>query len=76
MLISPRVNMSYHDYREKPDVRFSSGKTNGLRYEPSVQCDLCVWVDVKKAENPASADVKDTAELGRRWKPQTPEPRK
>jgi hypothetical protein len=30
-------------------------------------------VEVKKAENPAAADVKDTAELGRQWKPQAPE---
>jgi hypothetical protein len=28
---------------------------------------------VKKAENPAAADVKDTAELERQWKPQAPE---
>jgi hypothetical protein len=30
-------------------------------------------VEVKKAENPVAADVKDTAELGRQWKPQAPE---
>jgi hypothetical protein len=30
-----------------------------------------VWV--KEAENPAAADVKDTAELGRQRKPQAPE---
>ena len=28
---------------------------------------------MKKVENPAAADVKDTAELGRQWKPQAPE---
>jgi oligogalacturonide lyase len=30
-------------------------------------------VEVKKAENPAAADGKDTAELGRQWKPLAPE---
>jgi hypothetical protein len=30
-------------------------------------------VEGKKAENTAAADVKDTAELARQWKPQAPE---
>ena len=30
-------------------------------------------MEVKKVENPAAADVKDTVELGRQWKPQAPE---
>jgi len=34
---------------------------------------MCLGSRVKKAENPAAADVKDTAELVRQWKQQVPE---
>jgi oligogalacturonide lyase len=64
--------MSHHDYREEPNVRFSRDKTM-VFFTSNLSGASYVFGEVKKAENPAAADVKDAAELGRQWKPQAPE---
>jgi oligogalacturonide lyase len=58
------VNMSHHDYREEPNVRFSPDKTMLFFTNNLFGASYVFGVEVKKAENPAAADVKDTAELG------------
>jgi len=67
------VNLSHHDYREEPNVRLSPDKTMVFFTSNLFRASYVFGVDVKKAENPAAAEVKDTAELGRQWKPQAPE---
>lgn len=56
--------MSHHDYREEPNVRFSPDKTMVFFASNLFGASYVFGVEVKKAENPAAADVKDTAELG------------
>jgi oligogalacturonide lyase len=55
---------SYPDVRAAPDKTMVSFTSNlfGASY--------VFGVDVKKAENPAAGDVKDTIELAPQWKPQ------
>jgi len=65
--------MSHHDYREEPNVRFSPDKAMVFFTSNLFGVSCASGVEVEKAENPAAADVKDTAELGRQWKPQAPE---
>jgi len=60
--------MSHHDYREEQNVRFSPDKTMVFFTSNLFGASYVFWVEVKKAENPVAADVKDTAELGRQWK--------
>ena len=57
--------MSHHDYREKPNVRFSPDKTMMFFTSNLFGASYVFGVEVKTAENPAAADAKDTAELGR-----------
>lgn len=59
------VNMSHHDYCEEPNVRFSPDKTMVFFTSNLFGASYVFGVEMKKAENPAAADVKDTAELGR-----------
>jgi oligogalacturonide lyase len=65
--------MSHHDYREEPNVRFSPDKTMVFFTSNLCGASNVFGVEVKKAENSAAADVKDTAELGRQWKRQAAE---
>ena len=67
------MNLSHHDYREEPNVRLSPDKTMVFFTSNLFGASYVFGVEVKKAENPAAAEVKDTAELGRQWKPQAPE---
>jgi hypothetical protein len=60
--------MRHHDYREEPSVRFSPDKTMVFFTSNLFGASYVFGVEVKKAENPAAADVKDTAELGQQWK--------
>jgi oligogalacturonide lyase len=57
-------------------VRFSPDKTMVFFTSNLFGVSFVFGAEGKKAENPAAADVKDTAELERRWKPQLPQHRK
>ena len=57
--------MSDHGYREEPAVRFSPDKTMVFFASNLFAASPVFGVEGKKAENPAAADGKDTAELGR-----------
>jgi hypothetical protein len=48
-----------------PNVRFSADETMVFFTSNLFGASYVFGVEVKKAENPAAADVKDTAELGR-----------
>jgi len=65
--------MNHRDYREESNVRFFPDKTMVFFTSNLFGASHVLGVEVKKAENPAASDVKDTAELGRQWKPQAPE---
>jgi oligogalacturonide lyase len=56
--------MSYHDYREEPAVRFSPDKTMVFFTSNLFGASYVFGVEVKKAENPAAADVKDHGGVG------------
>jgi oligogalacturonide lyase len=56
--------MTHHDYREEPNVRFAPDKTMVFFTSNLFGASYVFGVEVKKAENPAAADVKDTAEPG------------
>jgi oligogalacturonide lyase len=58
--------MSYHDCREEPNVRFSPDKTMVFFTSNLFGASYVFGVEVKKAESPGAADVKDTAEPERR----------
>jgi oligogalacturonide lyase len=66
------VNMSRHNYREEPNVRFSPDKTlvlfTGNMFGPS----YLFGVEVAKADNPPAADVVSTPELAKRFNPVAP----
>ena len=49
-------------------MRFSPDKTMVFFTSNLFGASYVFGVEVKKAENPAAADVKDTAELGQQWK--------
>ncbi len=49
-----------------------AGQNDGALYEQPVGASCVFRVEVNKAANAAAADVKDTTELGRQWKPQAP----
>ena len=68
------VNMSHHNYREEPNVRFSPDKklvffTSNL-FGPS----YVFGVEVARAVDPPAADVHSTPDLARQFNPVDPKP--
>src|SRR5205807_4531703 len=60
------VNMSHHYYREEPNVRFSPGKSLVICTSNMFGPSYVFGVEVKKADNPPSADVVSTPDLARK----------
>ncbi len=66
------VNMSHHNYREEPNVRFSPDKTLVLFTSNLFGPSYVFGAEVAKAVNPAAEDVQSTPELARRFNPVDP----
>jgi oligogalacturonide lyase len=68
------VNMSHHNYREEPNVRFSPDKKLVLFTSNMFGPSYVFGVEVDKAIDPAAADVQSTPELARQFNPVEPTP--
>jgi oligogalacturonide lyase len=66
------VNMSHHNYREEPNVRFSPDKKLVLFTSNMFGPSYVFGAEVAKADNPAAEDVQSTPELARRFNPVDP----
>ena len=63
------VNMSHHNYREEPNVRFSPDKKLVIFTSNMFGPSYVFGVEVAKAVNPPAADVQSTPELARAVQP-------
>lgn len=68
------VNMSHHNYRLEPNVRFSPDKKLVIFTSNMFGPSYVFGVEVEKAENPSAADVRSTPELASQFNPTTPTP--
>ena len=68
------VNMSHHNYREEPNVRFSPDKKLVLFTSNMFGPSYVFAVEVDKAVDPPAADVQSTPDLARRFNPVEPKP--
>jgi oligogalacturonide lyase len=66
------VNMSAHNYRQEPNVRFSPDKSLVIFTSNMFGPSYLFGVEVAKAENPPAEDVQSTPELARRLNPAGP----
>lgn len=66
------VNMSHHNYREEPNVRFSPDKKLVLFTSNMFGPSYVFAAEVAKADNPPAADVQSTPELARKFNPVDP----
>ena len=66
------VNMSHHDYREEPNVRFSPDKKLVIFTSNMFGPSYVFGVEVAKAVNPPAADVQSTPDLARKYNPTNP----
>jgi oligogalacturonide lyase len=66
------VNMSHHNYREEPNVRFSPDKKLVLFTSNMFGPSYVFGAEVAKADNPPAQDVQSTPELARRFNPVDP----
>jgi oligogalacturonide lyase len=66
------VNMSGHNYRLEPNVRFSPDKKLVIFTSNIFGPSYVFAVEVDKAESPASSEVHSTPELARRFNPPVP----
>ena len=66
------VNMSWHYYREEPNVRFSPDKKLVLFTSNMFGSSYVFGAEVEKAVNPTAADVVSTPELAKRFNPTGP----
>ncbi|HUD21386.1 MAG TPA: oligogalacturonate lyase family protein [Acidobacteriaceae bacterium] len=66
------VNMSHHNYREEPNVRFSPDKKLVIFTSNMFGPAYVFGVEVAKADNPPVADVQSTPELARKFNPVDP----
>jgi oligogalacturonide lyase len=66
------VNMSHHNYREEPNVRFSPDKSLVLFTSNMFGPSYVFAAEVAKADNPLAEDVQSTPELARRFNPVDP----
>jgi oligogalacturonide lyase len=68
------VNMSHHNYREEPNVRFSPDKTLVIFTSNMFGPSYVFAAEVAKAVNPPAADVESTPDLARQFNPTDPTP--
>ncbi|GGA53438.1 hypothetical protein GCM10011507_00630 [Edaphobacter acidisoli] len=68
------VNMSHHNYREEPNVRFTPDKSMVIFTSNMFGPSYVFGVEVKKAVNPPAADVQSTPELATKYNPTMPTP--
>ena len=66
------VNMSHHNYRQEPNVRFSPDKSLVLFTSNMFGPSYVFGAEVAKADNPPAGDVQSTPELARRFNPVDP----
>ena len=68
------VNMSHHNYREEPNVRFSPDKKLVIFTSNMFGPSYVFGVEVEKAVDPPAADVQSTPDLARDFNPTEPTP--
>jgi oligogalacturonide lyase len=68
------VNMTHHNYRAEPNVRFSPDKKYVFFTSNMFGPSYIFGVEVKKAENPPAADVQSTPALATKYNPVMPTP--
>lgn len=68
------VNMSHHNYREEPNVRFSPDKKLVFFTSNMFGPSYVFGVEVAKADNPPPSDVQSTPDLARQFNPAEPTP--
>jgi oligogalacturonide lyase len=68
------VNMSHHNYRLEPNVRFTPDKSMVLFTSNMFGPSYVFGVEVQKAVNPPAADIQSTPELGAKFNPTKPVP--
>ncbi|MGH9599289.1 MAG: oligogalacturonate lyase family protein [Terracidiphilus sp.] len=66
------VNMSHHNYREEPNVRFSPDKKLVIFTSNMFGPSYVFGVEVAKAVNPPPEDVQSTPELASKYNPKNP----
>jgi len=66
------VNMSHHNYRQEPNVRFTPDKKMVLFTSNMFGSSYVFGAEVEKAVNPSAADVQSTPELARKFNPVDP----
>jgi oligogalacturonide lyase len=68
------VNMSHHNYREEPNVRFSPDKKLVIFTSNMFGPSYVFGAEVEKAVDPPAADVQSTPDLARQFNPTEPKP--
>lgn len=68
------VNMSHHNYRLEPNVRFSPDKKLVIFTSNMFGRSYVFGVEVAKADNPAASEVQSTPELAKQFSPESPTP--
>lgn len=68
------VNMSHHNYRLEPNVRFTPGKSMVIFTSNMFGPSYVFGVEVAKAVSPKASEVLSTPELGAKFNPVKPEP--
>jgi oligogalacturonide lyase len=68
------VNMSHHNYRAEPNVRFSPDKKYIFFTSNMFGSSYIFGVEVAKTVNPAATDIQSTPDLARKYNPVEPTP--
>ncbi len=68
------VNMSHHNYRAEPNVRFTPDKKLVFFTSNMFGPSYIFGVEAKKVDNPPAADIQSTPELARKYNPVEPTP--
>ena len=68
------VNMSHHNYRLEPNVRFSPDKKMVIFTSNMFGDSYVFGVEVAKAVNPSASEIHSTPELARQFNPVNPTP--
>ena len=68
------VNMSHHNYRLEPNVRFSPDKSLVLFTSNMFGKSYVFGVETRKAENPSPSDLQSTPALAAKFNPANPPP--
>jgi oligogalacturonide lyase len=68
------VNMSHHNYRAEPNVRFSPDKKYVFFTSNMFGPSYIFGVETTKSANPSAADIQSTPELARKYNPVEPTP--